>query len=83
LCVNVIVKGSAVSWRSKFQTVATIVATSTREAKNIAVAEATMEMLWNTKLWAELNGMHNPMTLCVDNQAAITLLSKANCWREW
>jgi hypothetical protein len=52
------------------------VATSTREAKNIAVAEVTMEVLWNTKLWAELNGMHNPMTLCVDDQAEITLLSK-------
>jgi hypothetical protein len=53
-----------------------VVATSTCQAEYIAVAEATKEVLWGTKLWAELNSVHNPLTLCVDNQAAITLLNK-------
>ena len=69
----IMVNGGAVVWRAKLQSV---VATSTCEAEYISAAEATKEVLWLTKFWAELTGKHQALTLCVDNQAAITLMNK-------
>jgi hypothetical protein len=63
--------GAAVAWSSKLQT---IVATSTCEAELIAAARAVKEALYFSKLMADLCGQFYPITLCVDNQAAVVLL---------
>jgi hypothetical protein len=63
--------GAAVAWSSKLQS---IVATSTCEAELIAAARAVKEALYFGKLMADLCGVYRPLTLCVDNQAAVVLL---------
>jgi hypothetical protein len=65
--------GAAVLWISKLQSV---VATSTTEAEFIAAAMATKEGLWVRKLLGEMNGQVQPLSLSVDNQAAIVLISE-------
>jgi hypothetical protein len=69
----ILVNGGAIMWRAKLQSV---VATSTCEAEYISAAEATKEVLWLTKLWSEFNDKHRALTLCVDNQSALTLMNK-------
>jgi hypothetical protein len=65
--------GAAVLWISKLQSV---VATSTTEAEFIAAAMATKEGLWVRKLLGEMNGEVTLLTLYVDNQAAVVLISE-------
>jgi hypothetical protein len=63
--------GAAVAWSSKLQS---IVATSTCEAELVAAARAVKEALYFGKLMADVCGAFHPLTLCVDNQAAVVLL---------
>ena len=63
--------GAAVACSSKLQSV---VATSTCEAELIAAARAVKDALYFGKLLADMCGVYRPLTLCVDNQAAIVLL---------
>jgi hypothetical protein len=50
------------------------VATSTCEAELVAAARAVKEALYFGKLMADVCGAFHPLTLCVDNQAAVVLL---------
>ena len=68
-----LMQGAAVLWISKLQS---LVATSTTEAEFIAAAMGTKEGLWVRKLLGELYGHVQPLHLCVDNQAAIVLISE-------
>jgi hypothetical protein len=63
--------GAAVAWSSKLQS---IVATSTCEAELVAAARAVKETLYFGKRRADMCGVFRPLTLCVDNQAAVVLL---------
>lgn len=68
-----LMQGAAVLWISKLQSV---VATSTTEAEFIAAAMGTKEGLWVRKLLGELHSHVEPLHLCVDNQAAVVLVSE-------
>jgi hypothetical protein len=68
-----LINGAAVLWISKLQSV---VATSTTEAEYIAASVATKDGLWVRKLLAEMYGRVAPLTLSVDNQSALVLISE-------
>ncbi len=69
--VLILFNGGPVVWSSKLQTV---VAASTCEAEYVAAAAAAKEALWVGSVLAEFTGMYKPVTLSMDNQAAITLV---------
>ena len=65
--------GGAISWSSKRQTV---VALSTTEAEYMALAHATKEALWLSRMTHELFGSGDkpaPIKLYSDNQGAVAL----------
>jgi hypothetical protein len=68
----VMYNGAPIAWQSKQQT---IVATSTCEAEYIAASTAVQESMWLRKLTADLHGMTAPITLYMDNEAAIKVAS--------
>jgi hypothetical protein len=63
--------GAAVAWLSKKQGP---VATSTCEAEFIAGAFAVKEALFLSKLFADITGLWQPVTLRMDNQSALVVL---------
>jgi hypothetical protein len=65
--------GGVVMWRAKRQS---IVATSTCEAEYISASEAMKELLWLSNLLSEITGSFSKLVLQIDNQSAITLMSK-------
>lgn len=69
---GVVVKfaNGAVSWLSQRQA---IVATSTTEAEVVAASEATKEIIWLRRLYAETMGYSDIPVLQVDNSAAVRL----------
>ena len=63
--------GSAITWRSKKQTV---VALSTAEAEYIALASAAQEAVWLKRLISDLRGSEEKtITIYEDNQSAICM----------
>lgn len=63
--------GSAISWRSKRQS---IVAQSTTEAEYVALAHATRDVLWLRQLFQELHfATTGPTALYEDNRSAVAL----------
>jgi hypothetical protein len=63
--------GSAITWRSKKQTV---VALSTAEAEYIALASAAQEAVWLKRLISDLQGSEEKtITIYEDNQSAICM----------
>ena len=67
------VNGAPVVWSSKLQSV---VAASTCEAEYIAASAVAKEALWVGSVLAELTGKNTPITVGMDNQAAITLVKQ-------
>ena len=65
------ISGGTVSWRSKKQS---CVALSTAEAEYVALASATQEATWMSRLTAGLeNRSEEPIVLFEDNQSAISM----------
>ena len=63
--------GGAISWSSKKQSSVALLST---EAKYIARAHATKELVWLQYLLGDIGMPDNsPTTLCIDNQSAITI----------
>ena len=63
--------GAAVSWSSKKQTSVALLST---EAKYIAAAHATKDVIWLRRLLTDLGlDLHSPTTLHVDNQSVIAI----------
>ena len=64
--------GAAISWHSRQQP---IVATSTAESEYTAAFTAAQEAAWLRQLFFELHqpAVHGPVTVLVDNQAAIAM----------
>ena len=65
-----IVGDTTVSWVSQLQE---IVALSTTEAENVAITEASKEMIWLQRLMEELGKKHNCNTLWSDSQSTVHL----------